>query len=82
MHCPKDCGSADLPRDMVDDHLTNHCPLAEISCSFSTVGCPFKVWLSSVLQLLTQSCVGGDGDRISLESVNYSIHEKLLPVLK
>ena len=41
--CILNCGQIDIPRDMMEDHVTTHCVKAEHLCPFSIHGCDFKV---------------------------------------
>ena len=43
--CVLDCGKEDIPRGMMEEHVTTQCPKAEHLCPFSCHGCEFKVSL-------------------------------------
>lgn len=40
--CPSSCGTTNLPRERVQDHLDNVCTKNEIDCPFIECGCAFK----------------------------------------
>ncbi|KAJ7365562.1 TNF receptor-associated factor 3 [Desmophyllum pertusum] len=40
--CILNCGKEDIPRDMMEEHVTTQCPKAEHLCPFSDHGCDFK----------------------------------------
>lgn len=40
--CILNCGQEDIPRDMMNEHVTIHCPKSERPCPFSIHGCEFK----------------------------------------
>lgn len=42
LSCPEGCGESSIPRNSIDDHLENHCTLAEIVCPFKNNGCLFE----------------------------------------
>lgn len=42
LSCPEGCGEVNIPRELMDDHIQNHCPLAQIVCPYSISGCSFK----------------------------------------
>ena len=41
VHCPNKCG-LELPRQNIDSHIDNECPLTTINCTFFQVGCKVK----------------------------------------
>ncbi len=41
-NCPNECGIDPLPKEAVEGHLMNVCPLQEISCDYLPVGCHIK----------------------------------------
>ena len=43
LSCPESCGEVNIPRELLDDHIQNHCPLAQVVCPYSIYGCSFKV---------------------------------------
>ena len=43
LSCPVGCGEVNIPRESVNDHVHNYCPLADTICPFSNCGCSFKV---------------------------------------
>lgn len=66
LSCPEGCGESNIPRNLIDDHLENHCPLAEIFCPFKNNGCLFKVRITYLLKNLNvsnlPSCLFGAKD--------------------
>ena len=42
LHCPNECG-LELPRQDIDSHVDNECPLTTINCDFHHVGCTVKL---------------------------------------
>ena len=43
IECELKCGQDNIPRDMMEDHVTTHCPKAEHLCPFSGQGCHYRV---------------------------------------
>ncbi|KAL9976073.1 hypothetical protein ACROYT_G013320 [Oculina patagonica] len=40
--CTNNCGALRIPREEMDSHISNHCPLTEVTCPYAKAGCPFK----------------------------------------
>lgn len=40
--CVLHCGKENIPRDMMEEHMTTQCPKMEVLCPFSPRGCDFK----------------------------------------
>ncbi|XP_019860846.1 PREDICTED: TNF receptor-associated factor 5-like, partial [Amphimedon queenslandica] len=40
--CPNECSSNIMPRDWLNDHVNNDCPLGPVDCVFSWAGCNDK----------------------------------------
>jgi len=40
--CTNNCGALRIPRNEMQGHLSNQCPLTEVTCPYAKAGCPFK----------------------------------------
>ena len=54
LHCPNECG-VELPRQKIDDHIGNKCPLKIIHCTFLQVGCKVKLPRKDMPEHLSES---------------------------
>ena len=54
LHCPNQCG-VELPRQKIDNHIDNKCPLKIIHCSFLQVGCKVKLPRKDMPEHLSES---------------------------
>ena len=43
MECKLKCGQDNIPREMMEEHVTTLCPKAEHLCPFSCQGCHYRV---------------------------------------
>ncbi|XP_078351596.1 TNF receptor-associated factor 3-like isoform X1 [Oculina patagonica] len=67
--CIQNCGKEDIPRDMMAEHLTTHCPKAEHLCPFSVHGCDFKGTAEHLDQHIKSSI------KFHLDMMNHSSHQ-------
>jgi len=68
--CILSCGKEDIPRGMMEEHVTTHCPKAEHLCPFSCHGCEFKGNAENLDQHIKSSIES------HLDMMNYSTHEQ------
>lgn len=40
--CPNSCGKEEIPREEMDRHLSETCPMSEVTCPFAKAGCLFQ----------------------------------------
>lgn len=40
--CPNSCGKEEIPREEMDSHLSETCPMTEVICPYAKAGCPFQ----------------------------------------
>ena len=73
VHCPNECGKI-LQRQNLEIHISSTCPLAEIDCDFSDVGCKTHLLQKDMPSHLSESVV----DHLSLMGCG---HSKLLKVV-
>ena len=71
--CILSCGREDIPRDVMAEHVTTHCPKAEHLCPFSVHGCDFKVSLCPVLFSLALCLF--HVSFLFLREINYELHD-------
>lgn len=53
--CPRGCERKGIVPDTLGDHLTFHCPLEPVQCSFTSVGCSFEGLRQSLHEHLKES---------------------------
>ncbi|KAJ7361783.1 TNF receptor-associated factor 3 [Desmophyllum pertusum] len=67
--CILNCGKEDIPRDMMEEHVTTQCPKAEHLCPFSVHGCDFKGTAENLDHHIKRSIES------HLDMMNFSSHE-------
>ncbi|KAJ7356019.1 activation of NF-kappaB-inducing kinase [Desmophyllum pertusum] len=40
--CTNNCGALRIPREEMKTHISDHCPMTEVTCPYANAGCPFK----------------------------------------
>ncbi|KAJ7361791.1 TNF receptor-associated factor 3 [Desmophyllum pertusum] len=67
--CILNCGKEDIPRDMMEEHVTTQCPKAEHLCPFSVHGCDFKGTAENLDHHIKRSIES------HLDMMNFSSHQ-------
>ncbi len=90
--CPNECGST-IPRQNINNHVANECPLTTISCDFHRMGCAvnfprhdmpdhLRENLLTHISLLATSHAKQQAEITSLVSENTNLREELALVSK